>query len=144
MTEQELQKLLALKRCETPNEEKLRQVEARVSEILRLEKKRVQLQPTLSTLLATMVFRWMPAFACVLLVVGLIYLALIADFVRPIGNNAAKPTSFASEKALFPNFSPLPAFPTGTPPVSTSDAAVLRPTSFDANPVVFEQTRITY
>jgi len=146
MSENELQKLLALKRCEIPDENKLARVESDFRLALRLEKIRASAKPSgVSQLLQTFI-KWSPAMACAVL--------LSLTFHQ---TNTAAPSPSLSQQSLslepvsalqsfrHPNStlrsrSAWPDFPRPVPVA----AQMMRNASFDATPVVFDDSRITF
>ncbi len=143
MTDQELQKLLALKRLEMPSPERLQEVETLFRYNLRLERMKQKASPGDDVfLLPAWVVRWSPVVASVVVILlGAVQINKTAEKIVSAERKSA-PTSPVimqplQSTPLFDFFSEgLPEMPVAAP--------LTRSFAVEATPVVFDESRITY
>ena len=146
MSEQELQKLLALKRCEIPDEDKLSRVESNFRYALRLEKIRALTKPAARYTILQTLLRWSPALACAVLLAATAY-QLNTSAPGSDGAQSASIRNATNNARALANESEFlrPADPwAGAQPTRPRTSQFLRNAAFDATPVAFEESRITF
>jgi len=146
MSEQELQKLLAIKKCERPDEHKLAQIESNFRYALRIEKIRALSSPPAKIPLLTALFKWSPALAGAILLAAAAYQFNAASHSLADARHAEQTKTPALQQTL--RQSPGVHYHSdpwaGAVPAVPSAYSRLRNAAFDATPVVFDESRITF
>lgn len=144
MTDKELIKLLALKRCEQPSQERLEEVERLFRYNLRLERIRQKTRPTHDLwTLQNWILRWAPAAVSVVVIfAGILHMNQMSVRLQTAQNSRpqiqnATPWHTGTQNAIMEFFRDVaPDMPVAAP--------VTRSFALEATPVVFDESRITY